>query len=125
MKSSKKKQADVSPPAAKASVSRRSFLNILWSALGLAAAAEFFCLTFSFLRPSEDRRGDTQASMAVPAGLLSLHEPGTVTAFQRGEFYLVRLQDGHVGQVAVLVPVIETIADHESVGNLEGHVIRP
>jgi cytochrome b6-f complex iron-sulfur subunit len=74
-------------------VSRRSFLNILWSALGLAALAEFLWLAFSFLWPAKPD-GESQANTVVPAGSLASFEPGTVTAFQKGEFYLVRLDDG-------------------------------
>ena len=74
-------------------VSRRSFLNILWAALGLAAVAEFLWLAFSFLWPAKPG-GESQANTVVPAGSLASFEPGTVTAFQKGEFYLVRLDDG-------------------------------
>jgi cytochrome b6-f complex iron-sulfur subunit len=79
---------------APAEVSRRSFLNILWTALGLAALAEFLWLTFSFLRPAKPGSAESQANTVFPAGSLASFEPGTVTAFQRGEFYLVRLDDG-------------------------------
>jgi cytochrome b6-f complex iron-sulfur subunit len=78
------------PPA----VSRRSFLNILWTALGLAALAEFLWIAFSFLWPSRTGSAESQANTVVPAGSLAAFEPGTVTAFQKGEFYLVRLDDG-------------------------------
>jgi cytochrome b6-f complex iron-sulfur subunit len=77
-----------------APVSRRGFLNVLWAALGLAALAELVWLAVSFLRP--ERRGDaeSQAGAVVAAGALASFAPGTVTAFQKGEFYLVRLSDG-------------------------------
>ena len=81
------------PREAPAGVSRRSFLNILWTALGLAALAEFLWLAFSFLWPAKPG-GAGHANSVVPAGLLASFEPGTVTAFQKGEFYLVRLDDG-------------------------------
>ena len=84
---------DKKPGEAPAEVSRRSFLNILWAALGLAALAEFLWLAFSFLWPAKPG-GESQANTVVPAGSLASFEPGTVTAFQRGEFYLVRLDDG-------------------------------
>ncbi len=82
------------PDEAPAEGSRRSFLNILWTALGLAALAEFLWLTFSFLRPAKPGRAESQANTVVPAGSLAAFAPGTVTAFQKGEFYLVRLEDG-------------------------------
>lgn len=82
------------PTEAPAQVSRRSFLNILWTALGLAALAEFLWLAFSFLWPGKPGSAESQANAVVPAGSLASFEPGTVTAFQKGEFYLVRLDDG-------------------------------
>ena len=83
------KQADAPAP-----VSRRGFLTILWAALGLAALAELVWLAFSFLRPEKWDGAEGQAGAVVPAGSLASCEPGTVTAFQKGEFYLVRLNDG-------------------------------
>ena len=77
-----------------AMVSRRSFLNILWTTLGLAALAEFLWLAFSFLWPAKSGGLEIRGGTVVPAGALSAFEPGTVTAFQRGSFYLVRLTDG-------------------------------
>jgi len=74
-------------------VSRRSFLNILWSTLGLAALAEFLWLAFSFLWPATPGE-ESPANTVIPAGALASFEPESVTAFQRGEFYLVRLGDG-------------------------------
>ena len=85
----KVKKPHEAPPA----VSRRSFLNILWTALGLAALAEFLWLAFSFLWPSKPGSAESQANTVVPAGSLASFEPGTVTAFQKGAFYLVRLDD--------------------------------
>jgi len=78
---------------APAEVSRRGFLNILWTALGLGALAEFLWLAFSFLWPAKPG-GESQANTVVRVGSLASFEPGTVTAFQKGEFYLVRLDDG-------------------------------
>jgi cytochrome b6-f complex iron-sulfur subunit len=80
------------PPA----VSRRSFLNVLWAALGLAALAEFVWMAVSFLRPSKAGSADSQATTVIPAGAVASFAPGTATAFQRGEFYLVRLDDGGI-----------------------------
>jgi cytochrome b6-f complex iron-sulfur subunit len=82
------------PAEAPLPVSRRSFLTILWSALGLAALAELVWLAVSFLRPEKPGGGEGQAGAVVAAGALASFAPGTVTAFQKGEFYLVRLSDG-------------------------------
>jgi cytochrome b6-f complex iron-sulfur subunit len=88
------KSSPQTPEDPSAKVSRRSFLNILWTALGLAALAEFLWLALSFLWPARSGRHESQAGTVISAGALSSFEPGTVTAFQRGEFYLVRLADG-------------------------------
>ncbi len=79
---------------APAEVTRRSFLNILWAVLGLAALAEFLWLTVSFLRPAKPGSAESETDTVVLAGALTAFAPGTVTAFQKGEFYLVRLEDG-------------------------------
>ncbi len=75
-------------------VSRRSFMSTLWVAMGFAVLAEFFWLAFSFLRPTRSGSAESQANTVIHAGVVASFEPGTVTAFQRGEFYLVRLDDG-------------------------------
>jgi cytochrome b6-f complex iron-sulfur subunit len=96
MKPSKTQAAKGKKPSeAPAEVSRRGFLNILWAALGLAALAEFLWLAFSFLWPVKPGE-EGHANSVVPAGSLASFEPGTVTAFQKGEFYLVRLDDGGI-----------------------------
>jgi cytochrome b6-f complex iron-sulfur subunit len=84
------------PGEASPGVCRRSFLNILWAALGLAALAEFLWLAFSFLRPARLGGAESQANTVTQAGPVASFEPGTVTAFQKGEFYLVRLDDGGI-----------------------------
>jgi cytochrome b6-f complex iron-sulfur subunit len=78
------------PPA----FSRRSFLSLLWATLGLAALTESVWLCFSFLRPDGAGSAESQARTVIPAGSMAAFVPGTVTAFQKGEFYLVRLEDG-------------------------------
>ncbi len=90
MKTSKGKKPDEAPAA----VSRRSFLSILWTALGLAALAEFLWMAFSFLRPARPGSAENQANTVIHAGAVASFAPGTVTAFQSGEFYVVRLDDG-------------------------------
>jgi cytochrome b6-f complex iron-sulfur subunit len=89
-----KKSKDKKPDEALAEVSRRGFLSILWTALGLAALAEFLWMTFSFLRPARPGSDETPANTVIQAGEVASFAPGTVTAFQSGEFYVVRLDDG-------------------------------
>jgi len=72
--------------------SRRSFLDRLWKALGIAAAAEFVFVSAAYLwarkSDTEDRRG------VVEAGPVAEFTPASATAFPGSRFYLVRLQDG-------------------------------
>jgi cytochrome b6-f complex iron-sulfur subunit len=89
-----KKPKDKKPDEAPAEVSRRHFLSILWTALGLAALAEFLWMAFSFLRPARPGSAETLANTVIQAGDVASFAPGTVTAFQSGEFYVVRLDDG-------------------------------
>jgi cytochrome b6-f complex iron-sulfur subunit len=67
-------------------------LRWLWGALGLAAVAEFVWIGASFLRPRRGTSGD--APTLFVAGPIDDFEPGSVTAFPAGRFYLVRLADG-------------------------------
>jgi cytochrome b6-f complex iron-sulfur subunit len=71
---------------------RRKLLLRLWGLLSLAALAEFIWIVGSFVRP---RRGqaDGEAGIVV-AGPLDRFEPGSVSAFPAGKFYLVRLKAG-------------------------------
>ena len=84
------------PGEAPNDVSRRGFLNILWAALGLAALAEFGWVALSFLRPATPGGAENQANALISAGSVASFAPGTATAFQKGEFYLVRLDDGGI-----------------------------
>jgi cytochrome b6-f complex iron-sulfur subunit len=71
--------------------SRRGFLGRVWLALGGVALVEYAWLAFEFLRPPRE----TAATLpVVAAGPLEAFDPGSVTAFPEGKFYLVRLDDG-------------------------------
>jgi cytochrome b6-f complex iron-sulfur subunit len=59
--------------------------------LGGAALGEVAWVTGSFLRP---RQRDLAAAILFVAGPADRFEPGSVTAFPSGRFYLVRLKDG-------------------------------
>jgi cytochrome b6-f complex iron-sulfur subunit len=71
--------------------SRRRLLKWLWGALGVAAAGELAWITGSFLKPRRRSRSDGRIFVAGP---MDNFEPGSVTAFPAGSFYLVRLDDG-------------------------------
>jgi cytochrome b6-f complex iron-sulfur subunit len=69
-------------------------LSILWGVLGLAAVAEVVWVVVSFLHPANRHTHEQEAGAVVSAGTAASFPAGTVTAFQRGQFYLVRLDDG-------------------------------
>jgi cytochrome b6-f complex iron-sulfur subunit len=73
---------------------RRSFLARVWLGLGCVAIAEALWVVASFLRPRARRIEEERAGNIIEAGPVESFEPGTVTAFPRGNFYLARLEDG-------------------------------
>lgn len=83
---------DTRPESApQAGTSRRSFLSRLWLGLGGLAIAEYVWLMVEFLRP---RPGPADAPGVLVAGPIDEFDPGSVTAFPAGRFYLTRLADG-------------------------------
>ena len=73
---------------------RRGFLGRVWLLLGGVALLEAVWVVAEFLKPR--RRGpapDDNAAIFV-AGPIERFQPGTVTAFPAGRFYLARLEDG-------------------------------
>lgn len=96
MKPEKNKTAPLEIEAAPSTgeVSRRSFFNVIWGALALAALAELVWMALSFLRPFRQSSGDLKAEAVVEAGPVESFATDSVTAFQRGQFYLVRLESG-------------------------------
>jgi len=78
--------------AAAPATSRRRLLNWIWGGLGVAAVGELAWISASFLKPRR-RASGTSAEIFV-AGAADDFDPGSVTAFPAGRFYLVRLEDG-------------------------------
>ena len=74
--------------------SRRSFLNKLWLVLGGLAFAELIVMVFTYFRPREPEAQATNGDNIITAGAADHFEPGSVTAFVQGKFYLARLEDG-------------------------------
>jgi cytochrome b6-f complex iron-sulfur subunit len=72
---------------------RRRLLKWLWGALSLAAVGELSWIGISFITPRR-RAAAADPSAIVVAGPVDDFEPGTVTAFPAGQFYLVRLDNG-------------------------------
>jgi cytochrome b6-f complex iron-sulfur subunit len=73
---------------------RRRFLNILWWALGVLAIAEVVGMTIAFLRPGKKAAQHEGAANLITCGPAADFAVNTVTAFQRGHFYLARLESG-------------------------------
>lgn len=78
----------------KETYSRRSFLNKLWIALGALAFAELVAVLISFFRPRKQEPTAAERDAIIIAGPADSFEPGTVSAFVQGKFYLARLDDG-------------------------------
>lgn len=72
---------------------RRRLLKWLWGVLGLAAVGEWAWIGASFVRPRH-RAVAAGSSIILVAGPVDDFEPGSVTAFPAGKFYLARLDDG-------------------------------
>jgi cytochrome b6-f complex iron-sulfur subunit len=75
-------------------LTRRSFLNRLWMALGVVALAEIIGLVFLYLRPRKKEARESEQGGLITAGKAATFTPHSVTAFQKGQFYLVRRKDG-------------------------------
>lgn len=73
---------------------RRGFLGWVWMILGGVVLMEFLFFCLSFLFPGQSKDKETQAPKIVDAGLVSSFEPGSVTPFVRGQFYLVHFKTG-------------------------------
>ncbi len=74
--------------------SRRSFLSKLWIVLGTLTFAELVVMVIAFFRPRKPRTTAAEQDAIIVAGSVDSFEPGTVSAFVRGKFYLARLEDG-------------------------------
>jgi cytochrome b6-f complex iron-sulfur subunit len=116
---------------------RRNFLTKLWFGLGFVALAEFIAVAYVFLRPGKPGAGREDPDAVVTAGAVDAFEPGSVTAFVRGRFYLVRLSDGgflalsrkctHLGCTVPWVAAENKFACpcHASAFDISGSVISP
>ncbi len=66
----------------------------MWLLLGGVALAEAVWIVSDFFKPRRRRVADDAASSVIVAGPVDRFEPGSVTAFPEGRFYLARLADG-------------------------------
>jgi cytochrome b6-f complex iron-sulfur subunit len=78
----------------KETLSRRSFLTRLWGILGAVAFAELVVMVIAFFSLRKPRTVGADQDAIIVAGAVENFEPGTVSAFVRGKFYLARLEDG-------------------------------
>ena len=76
------------------STSRRSFFTRLWVFLGIIALAELIAVLFGYFKPRKQAASAMDVESIINAGRVDKFEPGTVTTFVRGKFYLARLDDG-------------------------------
>ena len=72
---------------------RRHFLNRIWLLLAAVGLAEFVWLVFSYFKPRRSRPVASASGTVIAAGAVEDFKPGTVTAYPRGRFYLVCLED--------------------------------
>jgi len=74
--------------------SRRSFISKALVGLGVVAFIEFIGVVFAFLQPRRPRVKEGKFGSIIEAGVVDDFTPNSVTAFGRGHFFLVRLDDG-------------------------------
>jgi len=115
---------------------RRKFLVRIWIILGLVAFAEVFWLFVSFLIPRKNEK-NFEKNAQIIAGPIDRFEPGSVTAFPQGKFYLVRLEEGgflalsrectHLGCTVPWIPDENRFVCpcHASSFDITGNVINP
>ena len=75
------------------STARRRFLKILWKVLGVLALAELTGVVIAYLWPRKKKVAENVFGGIFTTGTVESFEPGSVTAFRTGQFYLVRLSD--------------------------------
>ena len=116
---------------------RRSFLNRVWALVGSLALVELIALVIAFFRRRQPRNAASRPDRVVVAGSVDRFEPGTVTAFAQGRFYLARLEDGgflalsrRCPQLSCTVPWVSgenrfVCPCHSSAFDIRGDVINP
>ena len=76
------------------SSSRRSFLTILWTVLGIATIGELIAVIVSFLKRGRAGKSKGTPEGSIDAGYADSFPAGSVTANIQGRFYLCRMEDG-------------------------------
>ncbi len=75
-------------------VERRGFLTWLWRLLVAVGLAELGGILYYFFKTRRTRAINSSGEAIVNAGRVDEYQPNSVTAFQMGGFYLIRLVDG-------------------------------
>jgi cytochrome b6-f complex iron-sulfur subunit len=114
---------------------RRSFLSRILLALGSLAALEAGWIAASFVGSRRRQASTREGDGLQVAGPVERFEPGSVTAFREGEFYLARLKDGgflalhrkctHLGCTVPWIPDEQrfTCPCHASAFDIRGDVL--
>jgi len=114
---------------------RRSFLSRVMLALASLAVLEAGWVTATFLGPRRHRKSKTEVAGVHVAGPVERFEPGSVTAYREGKFYLACLEDGgflaldrkctHLGCTVPWIPDEKRFACpcHASVFDIRGDVL--
>jgi len=131
MKTLKQKETEPSVET----VSRRSFISVIWGGMGVVALAEFLWIGLSFFKPR--RSSNDPIGKIIELGAVEDFTPNSVTPIKKGGFYLSRLENGgflavsprctHLG-CAVTWNTESTRFEcpcHSSVFDIKGDVIRP
>ena len=115
-------------------LSRKAFMNIAWSAVGILAVTELSLAGLKFLSP-RSIEGEFGGSFNI--GHHDQYPAGSVTPVESGRFYLVRLQDGgflavyrrctHLGCAVLYDPAVgEFVCPcHGSAFTTDGDVLNP
>lgn len=115
---------------------RRTLLKLTWTVLGIAAIIEFAVMVVLYLKPRKKRGREEAFGDVITTGHMDDFKKGSVTAFRRGQFYLVRFDDGgfmalsrkctHLGcSVPWVEPEKRFISPcHSSVFNIKGEVLQ-
>jgi cytochrome b6-f complex iron-sulfur subunit len=115
-------------------VSRRTVLKALWGAAGALAVGEVVGVSLTFFSPNS---GEGEFGGVITAGQVDDFPPGSVTPFNEGRFYLVRLPDSgfialyrkctHLGCAVPWDPAQGQFVCpcHGSAFEMEGEVLNP
>jgi cytochrome b6-f complex iron-sulfur subunit len=133
--SGRRKKKEI-PEVTSAPTSRRSFFWKIWLALGGLFVLEGIWVIVDFLRPRRGRAASDRESVVI-CGPIERFELNSVTAFQKGKFYLARIDGGgflamsrectHLG---CTVPWVDeekrfVCPCHASAYDIKGNVVSP